>query len=943
MKQAIASNTSNNSISGPTSRSIGKGYKQKKITTQLYDGNKPENFTTKYHNSSQVINSRNSSKQGNEYVANKILANKSNENKTHAISLSNANEAKRMKKLVFLGEQNSKNRVKPQLKTSWESVRKSQKRSAKSRYYDKTIGAKQSDGKKITSKSRKKKNNFNNTTKLSSHYMNVPNDQYIVPIAPNSKYTVSINTNRHANMSINLSTNNRSGAKCHMLSKISTPKANAIGRKYNGFENKSTLISPPSSTKHSEPRGHFFNFPSTTKAQSKGKNASGLSSALEHGIVKKKKTNNFKNMSGPMNFENSQSAWQNNFSGLSHNSSSSKIGNKEKRKAKQSTSNTRESEKYDNDANREIMKKITSDNKYFAILKKITQDTGRHYSNTNSTKNKNDKSSENRRREYEVIDSSGGTADNITATWTTRKLDRNMYGTEKIDMKRYNNLMNWPIMIEGDKDDGDLSDEPKEDKVEFPLQPGKALKHYMDKMTDYEKSEILDFKHIYFLGLDTPKINANPLNDHNYGYDDERGDYNVVIGDHIAYRFEVIDFLGKGSFGQALKWFDHKRKNFIALKIIRNKKKFQYQASVEVKILRHLRENDPNDENNIIRLKDSFIFRKHIWITFELLSINLYEFIKSNDFQGVSLGLIRRFAIQILQGLRYAKLQRIIHCDLKPENILLKNINKSGIKIIDFGSGCFEDERVYTYIQSRFYRAPEIILGIPYTSSIDMWSWGCILAELFWGYPIFAGESEMDQLGLIMEICGMPDDYILEQSTRKSLFFDENNQPVLKPNSRGKIRQPNTKSLTSVLKCTDKSFINFLKSWFVWDPKRRASPDEALMNPWILEGLPPKVLSQHKRILGINDNDESKQTPHSIINEETMTQRAQARNNGWMNQRKSSLNSNTNNHISVSTTNKTSINKDKSFSNTENMKGVSTYLNDDGEVVLLPSKSEFDN
>ena len=75
----------------------------------------------------------------------------------------------------------------------------------------------------------------------------------------------------------------------------------------------------------------------------------------------------------------------------------------------------------------------------------------------------------------------------------------------------------------------------------------------------------------------------------------------------------------------------------------------------------------------------------------------------------------------------------IVHCDLKPENILLRKINKSGIKIIDFGSGCFEDQKIYTYIQSRFYRAPEIVLGIPYSSAIDMWSFGCILYELYVG------------------------------------------------------------------------------------------------------------------------------------------------------------------------------------------------------------------
>lgn len=138
------------------------------------------------------------------------------------------------------------------------------------------------------------------------------------------------------------------------------------------------------------------------------------------------------------------------------------------------------------------------------------------------------------------------------------------------------------------------------------------------------------------------------------------------------------------------------------------------------------------------------VFRKHLLIAFECLSINLYEFIKNNNFQGVTQSLIRRFAIQILQALKFQRDHGIVHCDLKPENILLKQENKSGIKIIDYGSSCFLGQRIYTYIQSRFYRAPEIILGIPYTMAIDMWSFGCIVAELYTGYPIFPGENEVD-------------------------------------------------------------------------------------------------------------------------------------------------------------------------------------------------------
>jgi len=134
----------------------------------------------------------------------------------------------------------------------------------------------------------------------------------------------------------------------------------------------------------------------------------------------------------------------------------------------------------------------------------------------------------------------------------------------------------------------------------------------------------------------------------NYGYDDEQGDYNAVTKDHIAYRYEILESLGSGSFGQAVKCLDHGTGEHVAIKIIRNKKKFQYQAGMELKIVKFLNMHDPHDQNNVIRVKDYVVFRDHLIISFELLSINMYEFIKNNNFQGVSQNLIRRFAIQIL-------------------------------------------------------------------------------------------------------------------------------------------------------------------------------------------------------------------------------------------------------------------------------------------------------
>jgi dual specificity tyrosine-phosphorylation-regulated kinase 2/3/4 len=199
---------------------------------------------------------------------------------------------------------------------------------------------------------------------------------------------------------------------------------------------------------------------------------------------------------------------------------------------------------------------------------------------------------------------------------------------------------------------------------------------------------------------------------------------------------------------------------------------------------------------------------------------------------------------------------------LKPENILLNQENKSGIKIIDYGSSCFLGQRIYTYIQSRFYRAPEIILGIPYTMAIDMWSFGCIIAELYTGYPIFPGENEVDQLAFIMEVCGLPNQNVLDISTRRHLFFDESNQPILMPNSKGKIRQPKAKSLAQVLlrsrprsrsstvenEADNRKFLDFLDRCFEWHPAKRMTPLEALHHEWVLEGLPGDVLEHHLKM-----------------------------------------------------------------------------------------------
>lgn len=198
-----------------------------------------------------------------------------------------------------------------------------------------------------------------------------------------------------------------------------------------------------------------------------------------------------------------------------------------------------------------------------------------------------------------------------------------------------------------------------------------------------------------------------------------------------------------------------KTQEIVGVKVIKNKSAYYQQSMMEITILEMLNLTfDPQDEHHILRLKDTFVHCRHLCLVFELLSSNLYELIKQNAFRGLSTSLVRVFTEQLLDSLTVLKEARLIHCDLKPENILLKTLQSPDIKVIDFGSACHERQTVYTYIQSRFYRSPEVLLGLPYSTSIDMWSLGCICVELFLGLPIFPGTSEYNQISRIVEMLG---------------------------------------------------------------------------------------------------------------------------------------------------------------------------------------------
>ena len=270
---------------------------------------------------------------------------------------------------------------------------------------------------------------------------------------------------------------------------------------------------------------------------------------------------------------------------------------------------------------------------------------------------------------------------------------------------------------------------------------------------------------------------------YNDGFDDENHDYIIRSGEKFLDRYEIDSLIGRGSFGQVVKAYDHEEQEHVAIKIIKNKKPFLVQAQIEVRLLEMMNRTDHEDKYHVVKLKNHFMWRNHLCLVFELLSYNLYDLLRNTSFRGVSLNLTRKFAQQIAKALLFLSWPelKIIHCDLKPENILLCNPKRSAIKIVDFGSSCQLGQRIYQYIQSRFYRSPEVLLGIPYDLAIDMWSLGCILVEMHTGEPLFSGANEVDQMNKIVEVLGMPPKHVLDQVNYQFKFVIKN---LLKGNHR---------------------------------------------------------------------------------------------------------------------------------------------------------------
>jgi len=213
----------------------------------------------------------------------------------------------------------------------------------------------------------------------------------------------------------------------------------------------------------------------------------------------------------------------------------------------------------------------------------------------------------------------------------------------------------------------------------------------------------------------------------------------------------------------------------VAIKLLRNNEHMKRTGKKEMKILTKLRDTDPQDKYNIVRLLTHFIDRDHLCLAFEPMDLNLRQLIKKNlSKRGLDLKSVRVYGYKLLKALFHLKRQGIIHADLKPDNILV-NENRSIMKLGDLGSAFEGDEKMEPtpLLVSRFYRAPEIILGLPYSHPLDMFSYGACLYELSTGDYLLKSIDNNQHLELFMQIKGLISKKLVLGGIFRDTHFDK--------------------------------------------------------------------------------------------------------------------------------------------------------------------------
>uniref|UniRef100_A0A8C2ZXZ6 dual-specificity kinase n=1 Tax=Cyclopterus lumpus TaxID=8103 RepID=A0A8C2ZXZ6_CYCLU len=315
---------------------------------------------------------------------------------------------------------------------------------------------------------------------------------------------------------------------------------------------------------------------------------------------------------------------------------------------------------------------------------------------------------------------------------------------------------------------------------------------------------------------------------------------------------EIVSTLGEGTFGRVMQCIDHRRGGAsVALKIIKNVEKYKEAARLEINVLEKINEKDPDNKFLCVQMYDWFDYHGHMCISFELLALSTFDFLKENNYLPYSIGQVRHMAYQICLAVKFLHDNKLTHTDLKPENILFVNsdftmsfnvekkreertVKSTAVRVVDFGSATFDHEHHSTIVSTRHYRAPEVILELGWSHPCDVWSIGCILFEYYLGFTLFQTHDNREHLAMMERILG-PVPSRMIRKTRKQKYFYRGRLDWDESSSAGKYVRENCKPLRRYLLSEAEDhhqLFDLIESMLEYEPSKRLVLADSLKHPF---------------------------------------------------------------------------------------------------------------
>jgi len=353
---------------------------------------------------------------------------------------------------------------------------------------------------------------------------------------------------------------------------------------------------------------------------------------------------------------------------------------------------------------------------------------------------------------------------------------------------------------------------------------------------------------------------------------DERGYINFVEGLVIKdprskNSYKLMRQIGKGTFSRVMQCEDilksqmHQKKRLVAVKINRNVDKYQQAALIEHEILNAIKSFDKKNDSNCAHLTHAFDYHGHKCFVFPLYGRSVYGFLSSNKYTPFATPHMKQFSWQIIHAVKFMHDCKIIFTDLKPENIVFvkdRTVKRAiaqsltveiptdtRLKVIDFGSALFEARWHNHLVQTRHYRAPEVVLGMKWSFPIDIWSIGCIMLEFIYGRMVFNTHDSVDHLNQMKTMIGpMPDNIkkAIPEEVMKAYYHKNGKLRLEKAKISAVHCQPLRKYLGK--SAEDQEMLDLVSKMLQWDPKKRITANDALCHPFFrtveTSGLNPK-------------------------------------------------------------------------------------------------------